>query len=379
MNPDKKPIRIAILASTLNIGGAERVVEAIAVGLPPRGFEVDIFCLKEAGVLGEELKKEGVRLREELSKCRIDPFTVLFIAKTLKKGYDVFFSIDHHNACFYGAISSWFSGVKHRVLAVHSTGLWGRGTSFSLTDKMVIPLYSKIIALAESHKDYLLKREHIPEEKIVVIPNGVDTERFSPQGEDERRAVRTSLGIPDDEIVVSIVAALRPEKNHPMFLRAAKDVLLRGDDFTFLVIGDGEEKQALEGLSRNLGIEEKVKFLGLRKDVDKLLGITDISVLCSFPVVETFPISVLEAMSCGVSVVSTNVGSVKEIIKNGENGILIESGDKEALVREILRLSGDGDLRRRMGCNARETVLKKYSLKRMLDRYAELFGSMARS
>jgi len=374
MDPGDRKVKVAILASTLNVGGTERVIEALSVGLPDKGFDVNIFCLRSPGMIGSQLNKD-VFVKSRILKMKVDPIAFFKLASMLK-GYDILFTVDHHNACFYGTLSSWLAGVRVRVLGVHSTGLWQRNSVFSWTDKMVLGFFDSIVALADKHREYLIEHEGILPEKVAVIPNGVDTDRFSPLSNEDRSKVRQKLNIGVESVVVSIVAALRPEKNHILFLRAASKVLGKFENFTFLIIGDGPQKDNLERLSVELGLEGKVRLLGIRDDVDELLGITDIAVLCSYPVVETFPLSILEAMSCGVPVVATNVGSIGEFIENGKNGILIESNDLDALSNGILGLAHDPERRKKLGQEGRKTIIERFSVNLMIDRYAELFRKL---
>ena len=381
MNSSSKTKRIVLSASTLTAGGAEKIVESLALHLPEYGYEIDIVCLKEAGKIGEELQSKGVNVLANIMRGSFDPFVPLRLSRMFtRRKYDLFFSIDHHNSIFLGAVASLFAGVKHRVFAVHSTGLWGKGSSFSAMDRIVIPLYERIVALGENHRRTLIEKEHIAPEKIAVINNGVDTSLFKPRiASVDPDELKRGLGIPRDNIVVSIVAALRPEKNHEMFLRAAKMLLERKDSFTFLIVGDGEERKRLEIIKDQMALGDSVKFLGLRKDVENILSITDIGVLCSFPVVETFPVSVLEAMSCGIPVIVTRVGSVEEIVEDKRSGILIDSGDFKALAEKIEKLASDSDLRYEIGKRARERVVKRFSLEKMLKGYAGLFDGLLKS
>ena len=257
------------------------------------------------------------------------------------------------------------------MLSVHSTGLWGRKSSFTLSDRMVLPLFDKVVALASPHADYLEHGEGIPGEKIVVIHNGVDTKRFSPVGSPAgRERMRKELGIPDPAFVVTIVAALRPEKNHEMLLRAAGE--LSDQRYLFLLVGEGNEEEKLRKLAEELSLGERIVFMGRRNDIPDILSASDLFVLCSHPVVETFPLSVLEAMSSGLPVISTRVGSIETILEDGREGVIIEPGDLDALVDAVRSLGQDAARRREIGVMARRKVVERFSLDGMVAHYASL-------
>ncbi len=368
--------RVEILASTLVTGGAERVIEALVLGLPARGWAARVICLHEPGEVGAGLARRGAPVVSGVARFRRDPFACARLASLLRRDRGaVLLCLDHHDAVFAGSIAARMAGVKHRFLAVHSTGLWGKRSSFSASDRLVLGSFERIVALAKAHADYLVRREGIEERSIRIIPNGVDATRFRPAGsEGERAAVRSALSIPASSFVVVIVAALRPEKNHGMLLDAAALIKARRGDFVICVVGEGPEAGRLQRRSRELSLGDSVRFMGRREDVPAVLSAADAAVLCSHPVVETFPLALLEAMSCGVPVVASDVGAVREMIVDGEEGRIISSGDVEALVGALVALADAPDAGRRMGIKGRERVLRNFTVEGMVGRYAEMFG-----
>jgi glycosyltransferase involved in cell wall biosynthesis len=368
--------RVEILASTLVTGGAERVIEELVLALPAHGLPARVLCLHEAGEVGAGIARRGAPVVSRIARYRRDPFACARLASLLARNRGaVFLSLDHHDAVFAGSIAARWAGVKHRFLAVHSTGLWGKRSSFSMSDRLVLRSYEGIVALAKSHADYLVRREGIDERKIRIIPNGVDAGRFRPaRSEDERGALRDALSIPASRFVVVIVAALRPEKNHGMLLEAAARMKARRGDFIFLVVGEGAEAERLQRRSRELSLGDTVRFMGRRDDVPAILSAADASVLCSHPVVETFPLAVLEAMSAGLPVVASDVGAVREMIVDGEEGRIISPGDVDALVDALAALADAPDAGRAMGRKGRERVVRDFTVEGMVGRYAEMFG-----
>jgi glycosyltransferase involved in cell wall biosynthesis len=149
-----------------------------------------------------------------------------------------------------------------------------------------------------------------------------------------------------------------------------------GSPYTFLIVGEGTEAEKLQALTRELALGEAVRFLGRREDVPEILSVSDVSVLCSHPVVETFPLSVLESMACGVPVVATSVGSIPEMIEDGTEGVLVRTGDVAGLRDAIASLERDPLRRTEMGELARSRVVERFTKDRMVGAYAELFRGM---
>ncbi|MBD3179856.1 MAG: glycosyltransferase, partial [Candidatus Latescibacteria bacterium] len=314
--------KIFILASTLVVGGAEMIIRSIAETLPDEGFQVELLFLREPGKVGDLLIGKGFDFRSGISRSRFDPLALYMLLSLFRRHRNsVLLSLDHHNAVFLGALASRWAGIKGSVLSVHSTGLWGSGRTFTFTDRAVLKLYDRIVALSDTHARYLVEDEEVPGDSVEVINNGIDVERFNRSFREKRGGgIREELGLENDHTVVTIVAALRPEKNHLMFLEAAGRVAGESERARFLIVGDGEMREALESEAGRRKLSDRVFFLGNRDDIPEILAATDISVLSSHPVVETFPLTVLEAMACGLPVISTDVGSVSEIISHRDNG-----------------------------------------------------------
>lgn len=368
-----------MLASTLVTGGAERVVQTLVAGLPSEGFAPRVLCLRGTGEVGREIAASGVPVESGLSHGRFDPLAPARVARRLRDRRDaLLFVIDHHDAIFWGGLACRAAGVAHAVLGVHSTGLWKTGRTFSASDRVAVPLYERVVALAPTHARYLAAREGVRERVIAVIPNGVDVERFKPAAAEERRELRRRYGLSEGGLVVTIVAALRPEKNHEMLLGAADELRRTEGDVALLIVGEGSEGERLRGLARERGLETMARFMGRRGDVPEILAASDVSVLCSHPVVETFPLVVLEAMASGLPVVATDVGSIRDMIEDGVEGRIVPSGDVSALVGALRSFARDSALRRAMGDRGRARAVREFSAAGMIRRYGGLFRDLIR-
>lgn len=368
---------VCVLGSTFVTGGAERVAQALVRGLGRFGLQPMVVALHCAGPVGEELSELGVSFFSDLARSSRDPRIAAKLARIFRQGsVDLLYCLDHHDALFWGGISSKLARVERLVLGVHSTGLWGRPSSFTFSDRLVMRLCDRVVALARPHADYIERHGSVPRQRIEIIHNGVDVERFEPLDSSlNRERLREGLGLPRDAFVVVMIAALRPEKNHEMLIRSI-GAIPSPERPHVLIVGEGSEEQRLRALVDESGSGDSIRFLGRRDDVPGVLAASDLFVLCSHPVVETFPLSLLEAMASGLPVVVTRVGSIDEILTDGVHGYVIEPGDQEALIRSIVSVMRDGPGRSEMGKRGRERIVEHFSEDRMVERYAELFHGL---
>jgi glycosyltransferase involved in cell wall biosynthesis len=197
----------------------------------------------------------------------------------------------------------------------------------------------------------------VDRDKIEYVPNGVDSTKFAPVSPIVKERLRTELGYPKDRIVVLFLAYLRAAKGVDVFLDAIEKARRIDPDLFFVIAGDGPLKDYVrtEIESSNLGVS--VRMLGFVEEelLPSVYASTDIYVLPSF--LEGMPVSLLQAMSCGLPVIATPVGDVPEIVKDDVNGIIVNVGSSLELSEAIVRLGRDAHLRDRMGAASRKTVV----------------------
>jgi len=371
-----RSIRIAFVASTFGVGGAERVMYDVISRLSARRYEPYLYFLRDAGTVGRELIAAGVGAVERLERFRGDPLTVVRLARHLRRRTpDVVFCMDHHNAMLVGRLAGLMSGAGALVVASHSTGLFGRAGSFRASDRWLVEFTDRFVALSETHARYLNEQEGIAAGRIRIIENGVDTSRYQPS--DASIAVRDELEVGPDEDIVLMVAALRPEKAHEALIDATGRLVQKGRRLRVLMAGDGPRRGELERQIAARGLGGVVRMLGIRHDVQRLLQAADVLVLPSHPVVETLPLCVLEAMAAGVPVVASRVGSVPEVVRDGDTGILISPADPGELAAGIDRILGDRSGAREMAQRAARLVEERYSVQRMTSGYEKMFEELA--
>jgi glycosyltransferase involved in cell wall biosynthesis len=364
-----RPLRVMFMQTDMRIGGAEMVTANIIRRLDRSRFTPELCCLKSLGEIGEELSNE-IPTHCGLLRNKYDLRVLPRLIQLLRDRHtDVVVTVGAGDKMFWGRIAAKRLRLPVVISALHSTG-WPDGVG--RLNRMLTPITDAFIAVAESHGEYLAEHELFPADRIKVIPNGVDTEKFSPVT--DVGAIRSGLGIEDDAPVVGIVAALRPEKNHELFLEMARRVVRQLPNARFLIVGDGLRRADLERRAAEMNISESVLFVGTRNDVPRLLAAMDVFALTSHN--EANPISILEAMSVGRPVVATDVGSIHEAVVQGQTGYLIPAGDASQLSHRVLELLTDTPRRLVMGRAARNSVVERWSIESMVSGYERLIESI---
>jgi glycosyltransferase involved in cell wall biosynthesis len=357
------------ITTSMPVGGAENLVVNLVRGLDREQFAPELCCLKERGPLGELLAAE-IPVHSDLIRHKYD-FRILGKLTRLfrERQIDALVTVGAGDKMFWGRLAAWRAGVPVVISALHSTG-WPDGVG--RLNRMLTPLTDAFIGVAKSHGRYLTEEENFPADKVFVIPNGVDTDQYVPNEAGD--AVRRQLGISPTAPIVATVAALRPEKNHEMLLDAARLVINRMPEAHFLIVGDGPQRMSLEQRAIDLGIVHNVHFLGCRHDVPRILSAAHVFALTSHN--EANPLSILEAMSAGVPVVATNVGSVCESVLPGQTGWLVPPGDVIEFANRTLHLLSSQPDRYRMSHAARQLVVDHASLNATVHGYERLIATL---
>ncbi len=371
--PNRKPTPVLFVQTSMPVGGAETLLVNLVKRMDRSRFLPEVVCLKELGPLGEALRNDGVTIHHSLLSGKYDLRILPRLVHLIKsRKYEAVITVGAGDKMFWGRLAAKFAGVRIIASALHSTG-WPDGVG--RLNRFLTPFTDAFIAVAKPHGEFLVDFEKFPQQKVVVIPNGVDTERFCPAP--HSNAVREELGLASNTPLVSILAALRPEKNHELFLDMAKKVLQQVPETRFLIIGDGDCRQNLESYAKELGLLEvrpsgdtPVRFLGNRDDIPALLAASDVLALTSDN--EANPVSILEGLSCGTPVVATDVGSVSESVVEGKTGFLVEAGNANAFSDRVTELLLDPIRAEHFGRTGRQAVIEYASLDAMVKGYERL-------
>ena len=368
-------VDILFVITRLAVGGAPQNVLTTIRGLDRSRYRIALATVLPApdeGSLIEEARALGIDLHvlpalmREIRPAR-DVQALLGLYRLMRRGRYQLVHTHISKAGILGRVAAWWAGVPAIVHTCHGDvfdeyfgplksavllaveRLTGR-----VTDRFVVVSQ----ALRGRFRQYRVGRQ----ETFSWVPNGIWTAGFSTPSFD-RAGNR-----------VGIVAMLAPIKRLDLFIEVARRVLSVRPETQFLLVGGGPDEAALRESARDLG--GNVRFLGVRYDVPALLDTFDVFLLCSD--YEGMPVTLIEAMVAGVPVVSTSVGGVPEVVKEGQTGFMAPQGDVAGLAEAVVRLLDDDDLRRRVGSRARDDALRRFPAEEMIARLDALYTDLLR-
>ena len=362
------PVRVTLVLDVAALGGAEIVLRDTFAHLDPARVVTDVVCLREAGPLADAVRAVSDGVTTLPRGGRLGLARVPRLARHFRRrGTDVVVVSHHHRAALTLArVAARLTGRTRSVVAAHDMDLTRVGRRV-LPRHVVETLFlsAGLALLAPGQGRYLHDEEGVGTSwrsrvRQYLVPNGIPAPPAeTPAEHDARRAeVRAELGVGDDDVVVLMVARLSPQKAHDVML----DALARAAHprLRLVVVGDGKRRAELEALVAERGLGDAVTFLGLRRDVPRLLAGGDVSALSS--VHEGVPISVIEAMTAGLPVVATDVGALRDLVTDGEDGFLVPTGDAAGLADRLTRLADDPALRARLGEHARTRARAEFTV-----------------
>ena len=377
-------IKVVHIIDGLGWAGMEQMVASLVCRIDKSKFQV--FLLSEI-----PMKKSVI---DQVAFLKSQGVKVIFLQQTQRKKFlakDYFKLLKHlqpliihsHSGvwrdCCLGAL---LAGVPHQFHTEHGRIFLADNSRTRLTHRYLTFFRNKVIAVSDDVKQFLHDNVGIPKDKLLTIHNGIDVTKFSKGNGSSNK--RQELGLKKDDIILIAVGRLNPVKDYDTLIRAISQIkqeLANKYIFKLIIVGP-ETKDHLSGggtllrlrnLANDLNVDDRIAFLGKRADIPELLGTADVFVQTSLT--EGLSMSIMEAMSCQLPVVATNVGGNKELISDGETGYLVPSRDAQAVAKALKTQILDDTLRLRMGANGRQRILNKFSLEHMTKRYESLYLS----
>jgi glycosyltransferase involved in cell wall biosynthesis len=372
------------------MGGPALHVAYLTAGLKERGYDTTLAAGSLArgedsmAFVADELGVDVVRIDElgrEISPLR-DVVATVKLARLIRRERPQILHTHTAKAGTVGRVAALLAGSRRPPIVVHTfhghvlRGYFGplRSLFFRLLERRLASVTTALVAVSPQVRDDLVSLGVAPREQFVVIRLGIELdERVAPE-QDGRLESRRYLGIPPTRFAVGWIGRMTPVKRTDDVLLAFKRVREQGVDACLCMVGDGPDRAELERRANELGIARETLFLGYQEDVAPYYAAFDALVLPSGN--EGTPVSAIEALAAGRPVVATRVGGVPDVVRDGEDGFLVEAGATEDLAERLVRLAEDPGLRERMGAQGRARVLPRYAVDRLVDDVDRLYRSL---
>ncbi|MEM7256720.1 MAG: glycosyltransferase [Pseudomonadota bacterium] len=365
MSSDKK--KVLHLAHEMGVGGTQQVIRQLVGSLDTTRFECSVACIDGMiGMIGEELQHNGLEFHVFDRQPGFDRQLIRDIRQVLLSESIDIVHCHQYTPYTYGVLAALFTDVKV-VFTEH-----GRfyPDSYSWKRRLINPLLQhrtdSIVAISAATADALAEYEWFTRRSIDVIYNGTDVEE--PEGDS---SAREELQIPAESLVFGTIARFDPIKNLPMMINGFREVHQRLPDTRLLMVGDGEEREALEALVKEAGLKDSVLFTGYQSDTARYMSAIDVYLLTSFS--EGTSMTLLEAMATRKPPIVTAVGGNIEIVEHLKNGLVVDSGDTERLVSHMNELVEDKQQRVQLGNAARDEYEKRFSVSSMTEQYEAVY------
>lgn len=379
----QRPIRVMRIIARLNVGGPALHVTLLTERLRPPEFESTLVCGRigpgegDMAYLAEERGITPVYVPElgrELHPLR-DLVTLIKLWRLMRRLKPDVVHTHTAKAGFVGRWAAWLARVPVRVHTFHGHvfhGYFGAAKTrfFLALERLTARLTDRLITISPALRDELSGVYRVaPAEKFAVVPLGLELAQYAaaPRG---MGTLRAAYQIPPDAPLIGIVGRIVPIKNHALFLEMASRVLQSQPDAYFLIVGDGEERPAIEALADRLGLRTRAVFTGWMRDLVPVFSDLDLLVLSSNN--EGTPTAIMQALAAGVPVVSTAVGGVPDLLRGGAWGRLVPPGDADGLAEAVLSALRDSALDPAI----REAVLAEYDAARLADSLAALYRTL---
>lgn len=355
-----------------NMHGVGRFMLNVLPYIDKNRFNIILCVLRKKDALSDLFISQNIKIRY-LGKKKFDPSTFFSIFKIIKDEKIDLLHLHQYGSINFGRIAALIAGVPV-IIHLHDTDPYYT-LYLKIFDYILAPFTDKVISVSEGAKKSTVDKKNICADKVIVMHNAIPQEKYDVLTPGEKEIEKKSLGINPDYKIIGTVTRLRAEKGNEYFLKAASEVLKIFPKTKYIIVGDGPIREELQQLCKKLNIEEKVIFYGFSNNVQKMYSLFDITIIAS--VAEAFPYALLEAIAMGKAVVSTDTDGPKEILVNGETGLLVPVKDSKMLAKKIIYLLENEEEIKRLGLNAKKES-EKYDIniyvKKLEEEYQNLLS-----
>lgn len=334
--------KIVFLITSLEYGGAQTQLIPLAFELKKLGWAILVVSMRTPEAFIEDLNQADISVASlDMPKGIPDPRAILKLARILRNFKPQILNSHMFHANLLARITRLLVKVPVLISTAHNVNekssaqdQLDKASWFEIAYRLTDPLSNLTTTICQAGVDRYVHVKAVPQDKILFIPNSVDTRRFYPD-QSVRNGVRTSLGI-ENQFCWLAIGRLELQKDYPTMLSAFSILVNQYPDTQLLICGTGSLQNDIEELVYSLQLERNVKLLGVRKDIPQLMNAVDGYVMSS--AWEGMPIVLLEASATGLPIVSTDVGGNPEVVIHGQNGFLVQPHNDRALASQMVKL-----------------------------------------
>lgn len=365
-------MKISHVVENLNRGGLERVVIDLAKAQSAKGHDCQVICLFEAGSMVPELTSAGIPVIACAKRNGADFRAVLRMRRAIASQRTEVLHSHNGIAHYYATLAALNLGVRRVVNTRHGMGCVDPKSRREWLFRQAMRRTDMAVAVSEAAGQRLIELNTTPAHKLRIVPNGIHAGPFRERNEAERARLADSLGLPSATRLVGFVGRLNWAKDLQVLVAAFAQVHARHKDTALVLVGEGEERAAVEAAVARAGIGDRVVTLGDRSDVPDLLPAFSMFAMSSIS--EGYSIALLEACACALPIAATRVGGNAEIVVDGINGLVVPPSDPGALATAIEQLLADPERASAMGRAGRSWLLSNATFEVMASRYEAVYA-----
>jgi len=374
-NLGRVPLRVLFVKDTLGkagglvTGGTTYLLEVLP-SFDRTRIEPMLCILRHRDLVANRFEAVGI-YPMFLSRKKWDPRALIDLLRVLREHEVDLLHLEGKKSLILGRIAARMARLP---AIVHLHDMLPLTPWLRFLQRALAPWTTAAIAVSQAVRNVAIKEYAIREQRVEVVYNGHDINRFASPAQDARLRIRTELGLANSTPTIGVIGrVVNAIKGQDLLIRAMPRLLESCPDVALIIVGDGPDRQACQSLVENFGLDSKVRFMGQRYDVPDILAAVDILTIPSL--LEGLPYVALEAAAAGRPVVAFRTGGIPEFIVNGETGLLVEKGDVPGLADTVAHVLKDQALAHILRDGARRSV-RQFTVERHVWRLEEIYAEV---